>query len=167
MDRSARSVRTRLSPEVSGLIRQLEKRNGVKHHLGSLIPVSVVSFVRNQNENRRGTGLSPLCCVTIFVRTDIVDPCPPDMSGHVPDMIPDMKTGVFGRKTGPGRPDILDGHRLKSLLINTLNPNFEGFGYPHVRTSRAVAYLRGRTYRSIGNLVAGPRYTCEPSCTRR
>ncbi len=77
--------------------------------------------------------------VRMFVRTDVVNPCPPDMPGHVPDMIPDIETGVFGRKMGSGRPDIMTGHHHKLLTMNHLSVFLVSLGYPHVRTCNGCA----------------------------
>ncbi len=68
--------------------------------------------------------------MTMSVCTDIVKSCPPDMSGHVPDMIPDIGTGVWGRKMGAGRPDILGGHEVNLLFNHELTPIPWGRGYP-------------------------------------
>ncbi len=58
---------------------------------------------------------------TGFVRVCVAKLCPPDMSGHGSDTIPDIKIDDFGRKTGVGCPDIVPGHALKLVFANDLS----------------------------------------------
>ncbi len=108
-----------------------------KHHDEYPVPKAVGFSMRN----RHGSGLPPQCLMTRFVRTNVSKPCPPDMSGHVPDMIADTETRVSERKMKPGRPDILAGHGVKDMFTKNLSPFSSGFGYPHVRTCPKLATL--------------------------
>ncbi len=66
----------------------------------------------------------------MFVRAGVVQSCPLDMSGHVPDMIPDIETGGLGRKTEAGRPDILAGHDVNLFHGSTLDAESGRLRYP-------------------------------------
>ncbi len=99
------------------LIRSNNGRDPKRHAGGSLGPGDVTWFRRAGRW--MDAGLSACCLVTMFVRTGVVKSCPPDMAGHVPDMIPDIQTCVIEEKMRSGRPDILAGHGAKSYKIIT------------------------------------------------
>ncbi len=99
-----------------------------RHRGGSLVPVGALFSIRVLKGI--GTTLLLRCLMTMLVRATGVKSCPPDMSGHRPDTIPDTKNIVMKRKTGIGRPDILAGHGFNILCLRHLGPIFGGLRYP-------------------------------------
>ncbi len=96
--------------------------------------IRIVFRARIMNKEVSHVATIPRCSnsvlVFMFVRTDILKSCPPDMSGHVPDMISDIETAVIERKTRAGRPDILAGHGFNLWINNDLGMVSWRRGYP-------------------------------------